>query len=107
MAKRIWWATWPGALGMGLISFALAGIGMLTGAIGLLVPPPDQTGIDFEVQTQPLWMTLLWAAQVLAGVTLIVLTVVWARRKWAGYVLLGLGLSAVIGVVGLAQFGIL
>lgn len=45
--------------------------------------------------------------QVLAAFALPVLTVFWSRKRWAGYVLLGLGLSMVVGVIGLVQLGIL
>lgn len=92
---------------MGCFAFLLGSAGTLTGAIGLLIPPPDDAGIDFEVQAQPVWLTVLWAAQVLAGLALPILTTYWSRKKWAGYVLLGLGLAGVLGIVGLFQSGIL
>ncbi len=42
-----------------------------------------------------------------AALALPVLTGRWARKRWAGYLLLGLGLSAFVGAVGLVMFGIL
>ena len=107
MAKQIWWGTWPGALAMGFAAFVLGSAGLLTGAIGLLIPPPDNTGVDVEMTAQPAWLGVLWAVQVLAGLALPILTTYWSRKTWAGYVLLGLGLAAVLGIFGLFQSGIL
>ena len=39
--------------------------------------------------------------------TLAALTVYWARRRWAGYVLLGVTANLVVGFVGLFVWGIL
>ena len=38
---------------------------------------------------------------------LVALTVYWARRRWAGYVLLGIVANFVVGVGGLFLWGIL
>lgn len=107
MAKRIWWGTWPGALFMGAAAFVLALAGFLTGVAFLVIPPIDSSGIDFEIEAPPIWVAVIYVVQVLAAVVLPALTVRWARKRWAGYVLLGLGLSMVIGVIGLFQLGIL
>ena len=107
MSARIWWATWPGALAMGFASFVLGSAGLATGLLYVIIAPADSTGIDFEVQAQPVWRLLVAVAQALAGVVLPVLTAFWSRKRWAGYVLVGLGLSVALGIVGLFQLGIL
>jgi len=105
--RRKWWTTWPGALALGGAALLLAAAGTLTGLAYVILAPADSAGIDFEIAAPPLWKSIAFGVQALAGLVLPVLTVLWARRRWAGYVLLGLGLAAVSGVVGLVQLGIL
>ncbi|NHB84807.1 hypothetical protein G7085_09885 [Tessaracoccus sp. HDW20] len=105
--RRRWWTTWPGALTLGAAALLLGSAGTLTGLAYVVIPPVDSAGIDFEIAAPPLWKSIGFGVQALAGLVLPVLTVFWARRRWAGYVLLGLGLAAVSGVVGLTQLGIL
>lgn len=107
MARRIWWATWPGALVMGLCAALLASAGTAVGLIGLFVPVAGIQGTDQQAVAAPGWLFPLSLGLVAAGVALPVLTALWARRRWAGFVLLGLGLSVVVGAVGLVQFGLL
>lgn len=105
--RRIWWATWPGALGMGLAAALLASAGIFTGLVGLTVPAASNAGTDLQPVDTPGWMVPVSIALVAGGVVLPVLTAWWAKRKWAGYLLLGLCLSALVGIVGLFQIGIL
>ena len=46
-------------------------------------------------------------ALLVASLALVVLTVYWARRRWAGYVLLGIVANFMVGVGGLFLWGIL
>lgn len=107
MARRIWWATWPGALVMGLVAAVLASAGTAVGLVGLFVPVAGIEGTDQQAVAAPGWLFPLSLSLSLAGVVLPLLTLWWARRRWAGFVLLGLCLSAVVGAVGLVQFGLL
>ncbi len=106
-SPRRWWITWPGALALGAacLLLALPGIVALLGTA--LLPAEDATGIDV-VRTGP--GTLTRALMMALGVSALavpVLTTWWARKRWAGYVLLGIGTSIVLGCIGLAMFGIL
>lgn len=107
MAKKIWWSTWPGSLLMGLVALVLAFAGFATGLAYLIIPPIDSAGIDFEIVAPPAWLAVVYLAQALAAVVIPGLTFFWARKRWAGYVLLGLGLSMLLGIVGLVQLGVL
>lgn len=106
MSQKIWWGQWPGALGLGLASALLASAGFITGLFGLLVPDTRNVGTDRQAPEIPWWLLPLSLTLVAAAVALPVLTTLWARRRWAGFVLLGLGLSSVVGFVGLVQVGI-
>lgn len=92
---------------MGMAAFLLGAAGLATGLLYVVIPPADSAGIDFEVQAQPAWRVVVALVQTSAGCLLPALTVYWARRRWAGYVLLGVGLSLGLGIVGLVQLGIL
>ncbi|MFT3888154.1 MAG: hypothetical protein QM713_08340 [Arachnia sp.] len=101
------WTTWPGAVVMGLVALAVSAPGATVAALWLLVPAYDGSAIDFEVAApSPIW-SVVAAAAVVMSLVLAALTVYWSRRKWAGYVLLGIGLSFAVGVVGLFVWGIL
>lgn len=105
--RRVRWATWPGALGLGALALLMGGPGIVALTATAVLPADDSAGVDFAV-SGPGWPVRVAALVVaVAALMLPVLTVRWARRKWAGYVLLGLGLSAVVGVVGLFLVGIL
>ncbi|GAA4894215.1 hypothetical protein GCM10025789_09300 [Tessaracoccus lubricantis] len=106
MSRRIWWSTWPGALGLGLLSLLLVAPGTVAGLIVLLIPDTGGAGVDFSVDTVPLWQQVFAWVAIAAAVVLPFLTALWARRAWLGYVLLSLGLSLVVGVIGLGLFGI-
>lgn len=106
MARRIWWGTWPGAVAVALGSAALAATGTVVGMVGLFIPAAGVQGTDRQEVTAPGWLIPLSLTLLAAGLLLPVLTLLWARRRWAGFVLLGLVLSAVVGFIGLAQLGI-
>lgn len=107
MSRPIWWGTWPGALGLGLISLILVLPGALAGLATFLIPDTGGAGVDFQVATTPVWMQIFGGFALAAALVLPVLTLRWARRTWLGYVLLGLGLSLVLGLVGLGLFGVI
>lgn len=105
--RRTWWATWPGALALGAGSLLLALPGMVTLIGTALLPAADSAGIDVEVAGPGIVVRILAVLGGVAALAMPFLTVRWARRKWAGYVLLGLALSALAGAVGLGMLGIL
>lgn len=105
--RRVWWATWPGALCMGLIGLVLSAPGAMAGLIWVLIPDNDSSGLDFEVAAPPVWMEVLAFALPVVAVVAFLLTVYWARKRWAGYLLLGLGVSLIAGIIGLVFQGIL
>lgn len=92
---------------MGAASLAMAAWGVVALLGTALLPDDGGVGVDFEV-AGPGMVTRGVALTVgVAALALPVLTARWARKRWAGYVLLGLGLSAVVGAVGLVMVGIL
>ena len=92
---------------MGLLGLVLSAPGALAALTWLLVPAYDSSGLDFEVASPSPWLSVLAVALAVATVIVFGLTVFWSRRRWAGYALLGIGLSLVIGIVGLLFQGIL
>lgn len=105
--KSLWWSTWPGALGLGLASALMVVAGSFTTIVYVLLTA-DVSGTDkTATSTGP-----NTAVRIVGGVLAIamwalpVLTVVWARRKWLGYLLLGLALSVGCFVLGLGMMGI-
>ena len=92
---------------MAAASLAMAAWGIVALLGTALLPDDGGVGVDFEV-AGPGMVTRGVALTVgVAALALPVLTARWARKRWAGYVLLGLGLSAVVGAVGLVMVGIL
>ncbi|MEZ5084688.1 MAG: hypothetical protein R2722_00035 [Tessaracoccus sp.] len=106
--RRPWWSTWPGALGCGIASLLLSGLGTLGLLIYVTLPVDNVGGTDFLPGEGPSLVSTIaaWVGLV-ALVALPVLTTVWARRVWLGYMLLGLVLSTVGGMAGLVWVGIL
>lgn len=92
---------------MGALGLVLAVPGALAGLVWLAVPNYDSSGLDFEVPSPPVALQILAGVLPIATVVLLVLTVYWARKRWAGYLLLALGLSMIIGIIGLFFQGIL
>ena len=106
-ARQKFWTTWPGAVVMGLIALVVALPGAAAALAWLLLPSYDSSAIDFVI-APPSTVSMVLAALVLvASLALVVLTVYWARRRWAGYVLLGIVANFVVGVGGLFLWGIL
>ena len=102
-----WWSTWPGAVGMALIAFLIAAPGLLAAQLALALRAEDSAGLDHEVTGPGLWPRVLALALIVAALAFPILTGRWGRKKWLGYLLLGLALSAVVGVVGLTLLGVL
>jgi hypothetical protein len=92
---------------MGLVSLAVALPGVTAALAWVLLPSYDSSGIDFEIAPPSSGPMVAAALLALGSLALVGLTVYWARRRWAGYVLLGIVASFVIGVVGLFLWGIL
>ena len=105
--RRTWWATWPGALAVGLVSLVLALPGTVTLIGTALLPAEDSAAIDVQVSGPGLGLRIAAALGGGAALALPVLTLRWARKRWLGYVLLGLAASALAGAVGLGMLGIL
>ena len=73
----------------------------------LLLPSYDSSAIDFVIAPPSTASMVLAALVLVASLALVALTVYWARRRWAGYVLLGIVANFVVGVGGLFLWGIL
>lgn len=71
------------------------------------LPFDDSAGLTFEVTGPDMTWRAIGAGVAIASLALPVLTVRWARKKWLGYLLLGLGLSGVASVTGLVLLGVL
>lgn len=104
-----WWSTWPGALGLGVISLLLVAFPAWTFAVYATVlsetlPDPDQGIIDVRPPLVLRILALIWVAVILA---LPVFTVRWARKKWLGWLLVGVGGSVVAFSTVLFALGIL
>lgn len=104
---KVWWGTWPGAVGMALLALVLLLPGAAAGLVALLIPDTGGAGTDRVIGTTPLWVRIFGAVGVASMLVLPLLVLRWARRTWLGYVLLGLALSALIGAIGLGLFGII
>lgn len=102
---RVWWGAWPGAIALALLSLLLLLPGGAAGLVALLIPDTGGAGVDFEVATTPLWVRIFGALGVASLVVVPLLILRWARKTWLGYVLVGFGLSLLIGAVGLGLFG--
>lgn len=105
---RPWWSTWPGALGAGLGALVLGSAGWLGLLIYVTLPVDNQVGVDQVISSEvPVASVVAAWAMLVVLLALPVLTMVWARRIWLGYTLLGLGMSATGGIAGLIWTGIL
>lgn len=105
--KRLWWATWPGALLFGLISLALVAPSIIASVLFVSLRGDDSAGLDYAVEGPGLLPRLLAVILGVVSLALPAFTVRWARKKWAGYLLLGLCVSSVIFFIGLFMLGIL
>ncbi|MFV0429934.1 MAG: hypothetical protein ACK5KO_10980 [Arachnia sp.] len=105
--RRIWWATWPGALGLGLVSMVLAGIPAAMFVYYALSAVASTAGTDaVAVEAPSVLVRLSYAVAGVIMAALPVLTVILARRRWLGYLLLALAASLVATMAGLANLGI-
>ena len=106
-ARQKFWTTWPGAVVMGLIALVVALPGAAAALAWLLLPSYDSSGIDFVIAPPSTASMVLAVLVPTLSLALVALTVYWARRSWAGYVLLGIVANFVVGVGGLFLWGIL
>lgn len=104
---RRWWTSWPGALALGSASLLAVAPGVLALAGTALLPAADTVGVDTVSRGPGTGVRWLAAGIAVGALALPIFTVRWARRRWDGYVLLGLGLSLLVGAVGLGMVGIL
>lgn len=92
---------------MAAVSLAMSSLGIVALVGTALLPVDGSAGLDFEVAGPGMLTRGVALSAGVAASALPVLTGRWARKRWAGYLLLGLGLSAVVGAVGLVLFGLL
>lgn len=105
--RRIWWSTWPAAIGMGLVSLAMVAftaVGLFLTA--LLTPPASGTDLT-TVDTPATAWRVVWAIAGAACLALPIAAIVAARRRWLGWLLVVLGISAFVLAAGLWALGIL
>ena len=105
--RKLWWATWPGALGFGAASLLLVLPALFAAVVFVSLSGDDSAGLDFQVEGPGAVSRILAVLLFIGAATLPVLTARWARKRWAGYLLLGVGLSAVAFIVGLIMLGVL
>ena len=104
----MWWATWPGAIALGLVSLAMVALTSVGLVLVALLPPPDASGTDVDVAgDSSLALRLAWMMLGLACLALPAGVVVVARRAWLGWTLLLLAASAFLLAAGLWTLGIL
>lgn len=92
---------------MGVLALLVASPALLAGQWAFALVGDDSAGLDHEVAAPGPWPQVLGWVLLTLPLTVAVLTGRWARKKWLGYLLLGLTLSAVLGVTGLVLMGFL
>lgn len=99
--RRIWWATWPGALALGALSLVLVGMTAVPLLLVAVLPPADVSGTDLAVAVGPaVGRRIVYGILGVACLAVPVAVVVVARKMWLGWLLVLLLASAVIlGVV--------
>ncbi|MEO7587076.1 MAG: hypothetical protein ABIS84_03505 [Arachnia sp.] len=106
--RRIWWATWPGALGVGLLSLLMVLAGAVPLALFALLATSDPSGTDATVVEAPgIGLRVLWMVLAVVSLVLPVVVVVLARRRWLGWMLAALVGSGAVLASGLGMMGIL
>lgn len=92
---------------MWLFAALLAWPALVSGLAAALLPDLGGSGLDFDPEPVPAGARVLGWVLAISWAVFPLLTALWARRVWLGYLLLGLALCAVTGGVGLVQQGIL
>lgn len=105
--RSIWWATWPGALGLGLVSFVLVQVGVVPAALFAVMTPDPSSGTDMTIEAPSSAPRIISAVAALVFLALPVLTVIFARRKWLGWLLVALAASFAVMCWGLFQLNVL
>ncbi len=106
--SRVWWATWPGAITLGLVSLVLVALTSVGLILVALLPPADGSGTDVDVASgSSLAWRLTWMVIGVACLALPAAVVVLARRAWLGWMLVLLALSAFVLAAGLWTLGVL
>ncbi|MGV8845113.1 hypothetical protein [Tessaracoccus sp.] len=101
-ARKRWWATWSGALALGLLSLAMVAVTAVPLVAAALLPAGDVSGTDVTAGAGPstAWR-IVWALAGAVSLSVPVAVVVTARRQWLGWVLVAFAVSAVVLGVGL------
>lgn len=97
-----WWSTWLGVAGVGLVTLAMVAPGSAIVVLYALITGPESFAADAQLTGAPGPLARL--GYVLLGVVFLVLPVLamnFARRRWLGYLLLSLGIAAVVCLWGL------
>ncbi len=106
--KRIWWATWPGALALGVVSLLLVGVTALPLILIALTTSADLAGTDLTASDGAgMAWRIAYVVLGIAFLTVPVGVVVVARKMWLGWVLVLLVISALILGAGLWTLGII
>lgn len=93
---------------MGLAAFLIAAPGLLAGRWALALRGEEGTaGLDHEVSDPGRGPFILGMVLIVFSLGFPVLTGRWAKKKWLGYVMVGMALCALLGATGLALMGIL
>ncbi len=101
MQRRIWWATWPGALALGALSLVLVGVTAISLLLVAVLPAADVSGTDLVVVNGPaVGRRVVYGLLGVAFLAVPVAVVVVARKMWLGWLLVLLVASvAILGVV--------
>lgn len=104
-----WWSSWPGALGLGVASLALVGVPAVLLTVYATLPAVALQGTDRPIADAGPPLALRILALVAAAMILCLpgFTVRWSRKRWAGWMLLGMIASGVTFIGSLFALGIL
>ena len=106
--EREGWTTWPGALGLGAVSFVLVQIGLVPAVLLAVIAGSISSGTDMTITDEP--GRAVRMAYVAGAVAFLVppAVAVWsARRAKPTTTLSALVASVAIAVWGLAKLGVL
>ena len=90
-----------------MVSALLVFPAIVAGVVFATLPADDSAGLDFEVTGPGIVPRVFAVLLAMGSAVLPFLTARWARKRWAGYLLLGCTLSVVAFIVGLVLQGIL